>query len=68
MIRCPQGLEAGLLKGGGDKYRDEKTERVKINYRLEYVGFRVPSKFLYSKVLRKCQGWLLNFKGMHTSI
>lgn len=42
------------MKGGGDKYRDEKIERVKINYRLEYVGFRVFSKFLYSKVLRKC--------------
>lgn len=68
MIRCFQGFEVGLLKGGGDKYRDEKIERVKINYRLEYVGFRVFSKFLYSKVLRKCQGWLLNFKGMYIFI
>lgn len=49
VIRYPRGLDAGPLKSGGDKHRNEKTEGGEINWSLECVGFGVPMRFLCSK-------------------
>lgn len=49
VIRYSGGLDAGPLKSGGDKHRNEKTEGGEINWSLECVGFEVPIRFLCSK-------------------